>query len=62
MPEVQDVSLGEVVESSYTYNDKVYEAYKVDCSWTYVEDFDYQTSTTLTIIKDGTKLYVVESA
>lgn len=61
LPEVKEVTTEEVIESSYIYKDKSYEAYKISCNWTYVKDLGYQTSATLTIIKDGTKLYIVES-
>lgn len=61
LPEVKEVTIGDIIKSSYTYKDKSYEAYKINCNWTYLKDLGYQTSTTLTIIKDGTKLYIVES-
>lgn len=61
LPEVEDVTLGNIIDSSYTYKDKDYDAYKVECTWTYKEDLGYQTTATLTIIKDATKLYIVES-
>lgn len=61
LPEVKEVTIGDVIESSYTYKDKTYEAYKINCNWSYLKDLGYQNSATLTIIKDGTKLYIVES-
>lgn len=61
LPEVSEVNVEEVTESKYTIGEEEYDSYVVKTRWQYVEDLGYQTSAKLTIIKDSSKLYIVES-
>ena len=61
LPEVSNVEIVNNEDAVYALNEKEYDAYKISYSWSYIEDLDYETTCELTIIKDGSKLYVVES-
>ena len=61
LPEVSEVNVEEVTESKYKIGEEEYDSYVVKTRWQYVEDLGYQTSAKLTIIKDSSKLYIVES-
>lgn len=60
LPEVNSVSIENIDNAKYMYDKTEYDAYKIKCSWTYLKDLGYETEANLTIIKDGSKLYVVE--
>ncbi len=61
LPEVSEVNVEEVTESKYKIGEEEFDSYVVKTRWQYVEDLGYQTSAKLTIIKDSSKLYIVES-
>lgn len=61
LPEVKSVKIKKIIDTEYVYNEKIYDGYQIECSWTYEEDLGYQTKSLITVIKDGTKLYVSES-
>ena len=60
LPVVKSVNVGDVFETKYQYNNKEYDSYLVKCTFDYEVDLGYQTSITLTIIKDNNILYVVK--
>lgn len=60
LPEVKSVKIDNIEKTTYTYNNKEYEAYKVAASWTYKEDMGYERDGTFIIMKDNGKLNVVE--
>lgn len=62
LPIVDEMLINATEQTTYIYNNKEYEAYKVNISWTYTsEEFsDYQDSAALYFIKDDIKLYLVE--
>ena len=61
LPEVSEVNVEEVTESKYKIGEEEFDSYVVKTRWQYIEDLGYQTSAKLTIIKDSSKLYIVES-
>ena len=60
LPTVKSVNVSEVVEMSYTYKDKEYDAYKVSATWEYVSDMGYDKEGIFYLIKDNNKLYIVK--
>ena len=60
LPTVKSVNISEVVETSYTYKDKEYDAYKVSATWEYVSDMGYDKEGIFYLIKDNNKLYIVK--
>lgn len=60
LPIVKDVTVESVFETKYKYNDVEYDSYIVKCNILYEEDLGYQSSVTLTIIKDDKILYIVK--
>jgi len=60
LPVVSNVTVGEILSESYTYNDNVYEAYKVSVTWEYEKDLGYDNTGTFYLIKDNNKLNVVQ--
>lgn len=60
LPEVSDILVKDIKESTYELNDKEYEGYTVDLTFEYVEDLDYDEEATIVLIKDNDKLYIVE--
>ncbi len=61
LPEVKSITLSDKINDLYVYDNTEYESYKIKCTWTYVKDLGYENESNLIIIKDGTKLYIVES-
>ena len=59
LPTVSEVIIESVTEGKYTYKDEEYDSYGVNASWSYAEDLGYQTSMKLTLIKEGTELYII---
>lgn len=60
LPIVKDVTVSNVLETSYKYNNKDYPAYVVSANWEYEEDLGYQNSMKITLIKDKNILYIVK--
>lgn len=61
LPEVSEITIEEIKEDKYKIGEEEFNSYIVNVKWSYVEDLGYQTNTKLTIIKDGSKLYIVGS-
>ncbi len=61
LPEVSSVTIDEINNSKYMYDKTEYDSYNIKCNWTYTKDLGYETEANLILIKDGTKLYIVES-
>lgn len=60
LPEVKDVEIIDITDTTYTYKDNIYDGYIVNAKWTYVKDLGYQNSIKLTIIKEKDILYIVK--
>lgn len=60
LPKVSEVNITDVTETTYTYKDKEYNAYKVKATWKYKKDLGYETKGTFILMKDKDKLNVVE--
>lgn len=62
LPEVSKINDVSVVKTQFKYADKttIENAYKVTISWSYVQDFGYETEAKMIIVKEGKKLYIVE--
>ena len=60
LPIVKSVIVSNIFETSYTYNDKEYEAYLVSVKWEYEKDLGYQSNIKLTLIKYNDMLYIVK--
>lgn len=61
LPEVSDVTLVSNEEGTKKLKEIEYPSYKIKYTWEYIEDLGYEKETTIEIIKDGTKLFVVGS-
>lgn len=61
LPEVSEISMEEIEEIVYIVDKKEYDGYKIKCIWKYHEDLGYETTSEIKIIKDSSKLYIVES-
>lgn len=60
LPVVSAVTIGQVSESTFTYNEIEFESYKVEVNLDYEEDLEYDESAEVTLIKENDKLYIVE--
>ena len=60
LPTVKDVTVSDVKETTYKYNNNSYDAYIVTTSWEYEKDLGYQKSMKITFIKDKNILYIVK--
>lgn len=60
LPVVKEVTVSNVLETKYTYNNKDYPAYAVTANWEYEKDLGYQKSMKITFIKDKNILYIVK--
>lgn len=60
LPEVSDILVKDIKETTYDLNDKEYEGYIVDLTFEYVEDLEYDEEASIVLIKDQDKLYIVE--
>ena len=61
LPEVSEVLVDSINKSTYKIGEEEFESFELDITWNYKEDLGYQTSSTLVIVKDSNKLYIVES-
>lgn len=60
LPEVSSVDDISIETTTFTYNNTKYNAYKVELSFDYVEDLDYETNASLILIEEKGKLYIVK--
>ena len=60
LPEVKDVEIIDITDTTYTYKNNIYDGYIVNAKWTYVKDLGYQNTIKLTIIKEKDILYIVK--
>lgn len=60
LPEVKEVNIKDIEETTYKYNEKEYKSYKVKASWEYLKDLGYENEGEFSIIEDNNKLYIVE--
>ena len=61
LPEVSEVTVDSIEETTYAYKDVDYEGYSVKLTWNYVEDLGYQNTINLTLIKSNSKLFIVKA-
>lgn len=59
LPLVTSVTISSITETTYTYNDVKYDAYRISATWTYEEALGYETSGKYVVIKDEDILYIV---
>ena len=62
LPKVSSISSSEIEKTTVKLENKNYEGYKVPVTWEYVEDMDYDTSATITLIKIDEKLYITNQS
>ena len=60
LPMVKDITVNEVKEDTYKYNDSDASSYIVNLSWSYEKDLGYDSNALITLIKDDQKLFIVE--
>ena len=61
LPEVKDITMDDIESDTFTYNDTEYDSINVTLSWEYKKDLGYDDEKIFTLIKDGDKLWLVES-
>ena len=62
LPTVNEITIESINPTEYVYNNQKANAYEVKLNWTYTEEkySDYQSSATLTFVKEDIKYYLVE--
>lgn len=62
LPTVNEITIESINPTEYVYNNQKASAYEVKLNWTYTEEkySDYQSSATLTFVKEDIKYYLVE--
>lgn len=60
LPIVSNVNIDKIEDSTYTLNDNKISSKKVSLNWTYEKDLGYETSGTITLIKQDNYYYIVE--
>lgn len=62
LPIVSEIGDVEIENTSFQYADKTIDenAYKVTISWSYKEDFGYETEAKMILVKEDKKLYIIE--
>lgn len=61
LPEVSEVTINNINKNTYKIKEEEFESFELNISWNYKEDLGYEKESNLVIIKDGSKLYIVES-
>ncbi|HOO68404.1 MAG TPA: hypothetical protein PLC53_03460 [Bacilli bacterium] len=62
LPEVSIIESDSIEESTYEINSVEYESYILKLNWSYVNDYDYDTTANFVVIKDNDQLYIVEGS
>lgn len=60
LPIVSNVIVSSVTPIKYTYNLDEYDAYRIVVSWEYEKDLGYENKGEVTLLKQDSKLYIVE--
>lgn len=60
LPMVKDITINEIKEDTYKFNDSDVSSYIVSLSWSYENDFGYDSNALITLIKEDDKLFIVE--
>ena len=60
LPVVSSVTIENIEETTYEYQENEYDAYEVVISWDYEKDYGYDTKATIILMKDKKNLYMVE--
>ncbi len=59
LPEVKDISITSLQNTTVTIDSKEYLAYDINLKWSYKKDLGYDTEGKVTVIKDDNMIYVV---
>lgn len=59
LPVVKSVDIISIGTTTFMINEKEYDAYEINLSWTYEKNLGYDDHATINIIKDNEQLYVV---
>lgn len=60
LPEVKEINIDEITNTTYKIEDTNYEGYKIKLSWDYIEDLGYDKFAEVIVIKEENKIFVVE--
>lgn len=60
LPEVKEINVDEITNTTYKIENTNYEGYKIKLSWDYIEDLGYDKSAEVIVIKEENKIFVVE--
>ena len=60
LPVVSAVNITKTTKGKYKIEEKTYESYTFAMNWTYINDYEYDKSGTVVVIKNDKKMYVVE--
>lgn len=59
LPIVKSITLDNIEDTNYTYDNKEYNGYKIYLSWEYIKDLEYPEKGEVILIKKDNKLYIV---
>ncbi len=60
LPVVSSVAINKTSKGKYKLEEKSYDSYTFTMAWTYINDYDYDKTGTVVVIKNDNKMYVVE--
>lgn len=62
LPVVDTITIESATETEYAYNNEMYKGYEIKLTWNYTEEkfADYQSSATITVIKNDIIYHIVE--
>lgn len=59
LPIVKSITLDNIEDTNYIYDNKEYNGYKIYLSWEYIKDLEYPEKGEVILIKKDNKLYIV---
>ena len=59
LPIVKNITLDNIEDTNYIYDNKEYNGYKIYLSWEYIKDLEYPEKGEVILIKKDNKLYIV---
>ena len=60
LPEVKNIETESIEETKYKIDDKEYNGFKINLNWDYTKEEEYDSSASISLIKDNELLYIVE--
>ncbi|MBQ6840694.1 MAG: hypothetical protein IJO63_01070 [Bacilli bacterium] len=60
LPEVSEITVNEIEETTFKYQENEYEAYNIVVDWKYKNDLGYDTSAKVVLFKVEDKLFIAE--